>query len=75
MPEIQRGLIQLLEDLDRRARPGRPSRYRAIQKYVSVTDTWYVTPDSITTSFYQDFQWGQAASSSQRLYWNLGEWR
>ena len=76
MSDIQRGLAKLLEDLDRRARPGRPSRYRMIQKLTSVSDTVYFSSDQVALTV-QDtpYVWySTTASSSRVLFWSLGGW-
>ena len=75
MAEVQRGLIQLLQDLDRRARVGRPSRYRAIQKYVNVADTVVLSSDTQTLSVFDTpMQWQTASATSLGMNWDEFEW-
>lgn len=76
MADIQRDLVKLLEDLDRRARPGRPSRYRAIQKFSNLSDTVYFSSDTVTgTNNEAPYVWyGASTPSSCGLSWSLGTW-
>lgn len=76
MAEIQRGLVQMLQDLDRRARPGREPRNRPLNKFQTIQDTVTLSSDSVTTEVFDTpLQWQTASSSSQRLIWSLGQWR
>ena len=66
----------MLEDLDRRARPGRPSRNRPLQRYVSAADTVVFSSDVVTTEVLENpQQWQTASASSFRLIWSAGSWR
>src|SRR5688572_7803036 len=82
MGQIQRGLVPLIEDLDRRARPGRPSRNRPLQRYVSVVDSVTFTSEVVTVTMttppYQftreSYRAAVKAEASLISYWRLGEY-
>lgn len=75
MARIQRGLIPLIEDLDRRARPSRSPRNRPILKYTSIEDTVYFSSDPVTLVVSTgNFYWHPAASTAQSLVWGLSQW-
>lgn len=76
MATVQRGLIQLIEDLDRRARPDRPPRNQPLQKYVSVNDVVVFSSDTQTSYVLAPpLQWATASATDKTLTWSLGEWR
>jgi hypothetical protein len=71
-----KGLDELLNDLDRRARPGPPSKNRALAKFAAINDTWGSTDGTITITVgtTNAYQWGTASSTAVQLVWSAGEW-
>jgi hypothetical protein len=78
MADIQRGLVPLLIDLDRRARPGRPPRNRPLQFYENVDDTIAFSSDSVTVTITTGstvvYYWHPATSTSESIVWGLFQW-
>jgi hypothetical protein len=80
MSDIQRGLTELFHDFDRRARPGREPRNRAISKFQTLSDTVQLSSDTVTATV-QTPPYQYAAQSyrsaviadAPTAYWRLGE--
>jgi hypothetical protein len=75
MPLI-RGLDQLIEDLDDRARPDPPSKNRVLTKFKLISDVVALSSETtITTLATPPYHWHDAAgTTATSLIWGLGEW-
>ena len=75
MPDI-RDLADILADLYTRQREDEPNRNRIVQKYVSVSDTVFLSIDTVTaTVATPPYHWAtDAASTATDMIWSLFEW-
>ncbi len=76
MPLI-RGLDQLIEDLDERARPDPPSKNRVLTKFQLISDVVNFSSETTTTTLATPpYHWHDAAgTTATSLIWGLSEWR
>lgn len=80
MANIQRGLIEMFHDFDRRARPGREPKNRAISKFTTLSDTVQLSSDTLTSTVQTPpYQYARQSyrsaviADTPRAYWRLGE--
>lgn len=77
MSPLIRGLDQLIEDLDERARPDPPSKNRMLQKFQLITDVVSLSSETITATLVTPpYLWAPAdpGSTANEIIWDLFEW-
>lgn len=77
MASFQRGLIEMFHDFDRRARPGREPKNRAISKFQTISDVVVFSSDvsAVDGTFDNPVYWvGTSTPSTVQLIWALGQW-
>jgi len=77
---IGRGLVEMFHDFDRRARPGREPRNRAISKFQTLLDTVTFSSETVTTTVQTPpYQYARESyrnavmADTPRAYWRLNE--